>query len=188
MSTSTISFILIFSLAMIPLGYFLRQRDRNRIRTYLMEHNCELLKIVWLSRTFKTPWYSGGYEVTFVNKQNELFRANCYSVHPNHLSWMEPVFMYSVNSWQLEQLKQSGQPIPDQMPFEAKSDRETIIDGLTSSFKFERIWAVKELLEIEIVDWQMHQLLNELATGDEEPEVREAATKIMKKLEIIEEG
>jgi len=96
--------------------------------------------------------------------------------------------MYSVNSWQLEQLKQSGQPIPDQMPFEAKSDRETIIDGLTSSFKFERIWAVKELLEIEIVDWQMHQLLNELATGDEEPEVREAATKIMKKLEIIEEG
>ena len=74
------------------------------------------------------------------------------------------------------------------MPFEEKSDREVIIDGLTSNFKHERIWATEQLLELKIVDWEMRRLLDALATRDEEPKVRAVATKIMKKLQIIDEG
>lgn len=188
MSTGTISFFTIFVVAMAFLGFFLRRRDRERIRAYLEEHNCELLSVVWLSQTYKTLWNSGGFEVTFVNNKNQLFRAKCFSVSFSELAWSEPELMYTVNSWQLAQLKQSGRPIPDQMPFEELSDKEAILDGLTSHFKHERIWAAEQLLELKIVDWEMRQLLDELATRDEEPEVRDAAAKIMKKLQIIDEG
>ena len=83
---------------------------------------------------------------------------------------------------------QPGRRIPNEMPFEAKSDKETIVDGLSSNFKYERIWAVNELLQIENVDEQMLQLLKTLALHDEEIEVCEAAKKIMNKLQIFEEG
>ncbi|WP_420643928.1 hypothetical protein [Candidatus Leptofilum sp.] len=188
LSTGTISFFAIFAFAMTFLGFYLRSRDRKRIRAYLEKHNCELLSVVWLSQSYKTPWNSGGYAVTFVNDKNELYRAKCFSVSFTELAWSEPELMYTVNSWQLEQLKESRRPFPDQMPFEEKSDRETIIDGLTSSFKHERIWAAEQLLELEIVDWEMRRLLDALAVDDEEPDVREAATKIIKKLQIIDEG
>jgi hypothetical protein len=187
LKTFSFTALFIFSIAISVFGYYFRKRDRHRIHAALKENHCEPLHIVWLSQYPKTP-NMVIYEVTFVNTHNELFRAKCFLPYFGKLTWSEPVFMYSVNMWQLAQLKQSGRPIPDQMPFKAKSDKKTIIDGLTSHFKHERIWAAEQLLELEIVDWEMRRLLNDLATGDEEPEVREAATRIIKKLQIIDEG
>lgn len=188
MDTIGIIAIFILSIAIGACGYYFRKTDRQRIHACLKENQFEPLHIVWLSQSNKIFPNFVVYEVTYVNNENELFRVKCFSTSNGELTWSEPVFMYAVNRWQLAQLKQTGRPIPDQMPFEAKSDRKTIIDGLTSHFKHERVWAAEQLLELEIVDWEMRHLLNELAARDEEPEVRKAATKIMKKLQIIDEG
>ena len=180
-------FLVLFSIAMLPLRYFLIARDHQRIRAYLKEREYEALDIAWRSNP---PIISrgGAYEVVYVNAKNELYRARCYAENLSTLFWTEPVFLYSVTARQLDRLKQLGRRIPSTMPFEAKSEKEKVVDGLTSVFKYERIWAVKELLQIENVDGQMLQLLKTVASHDEENEVREAAIDTINKLQIIEEG
>jgi len=151
-----------------------------------MGRNCEALDISWHPNNPLTSRSRGGsYDVLYVNAQNELYQTRCFIENYATLFWTESTFLYAASPERIERLRRFGRKVVDE-PYSAKSEKEKVIDGLTSTFKFERIWAVKALTHLQQVDEQMQQLLKTIAMYDEELEVREAAVETMNQLAIAE--
>ncbi len=67
-----------------------------------------------------------------------------------------------------------------ELPFIAeKSDKEKIIDGLTSTYRHERAWTIKQLWAFDVIDETILHLLKDMSTTDPEPRVREAAKELI---------
>ena len=179
----------LFSILLLPFRFYLLDRDYRRIRAYLSKRGCETLDIVWQpNNLFASRSRGGSYEVVYVNAKNELYRARCFADHYSELFWTEATFLYMATPERLERLRSLSQTRTDEEPFTAKSEKEKVIDGLASVYKYERLWAVNTLSQMTSVDEQMLRLLETLAQLDEEPEVRAAAADTMNKLRILEEG
>lgn len=162
--------------------------DYRRIRKHLQERGCEALDISWHPNNPLVSRSRGGsYDVLFVNAKNELYQTRCFVENYATLFWTESTFLYAASPERIDRLRRLGQREVDE-PYNAKSEKERIIDGLTSTFKFERIWAVEALTHLQQIDEQMQQLLKTIAVYDQESEVREAAIETMNQLSIAEEG
>ena len=181
--------LVLFSILLLPVRSYLMDRDYRRIRLYLKERNLEALDIIWRpNNPFTSRSRGGSYVVKYVNAKNELFQARCYVENHAMLYWTEPTFLYAATPERVDRLRRLGKRVPDEEFYEAKTEKEKVIDGITSVFKYERIWAVRELLQMEHIDEQMVQLLETIALRDEEQEVREAATEVLNQLHAFEEG
>lgn len=181
--------LVLFSILLLPVRFYLLNRDYRRIRLYLKERSCEALDIAWQPNNPLTSRSRGGsYVVKYVNGKNELFQARCYVENYATLFWTEPTFLYVATPERLNRLRRLGQQVSNEEAYEAKAEKEKVIDGLTSVFKYERIWAVKELLQLDCIDEQMYQRLEMVALSDEEQEVREAATEILNQIHTVGEG
>jgi hypothetical protein len=174
--------LFLFSLVILPLRYFLLANDHRRIQNYLKQRNCEALDISWLpSNPLRSRSNGGSYDVLYVNAKNELYRTRCYIESYSTLFWTESTFLYVVSPERIERLRRRGGYVTDE-PYVAKSEKEKVIDGLTSHFKYERIWAVKSVPQMNEIDDQVLQMVKTIASNDEELEVREAAKEIMNQL------
>lgn len=179
---SKIFLLLLFPLVILPLRYFLMANDYRRIKNYLKQRNCEALDISWHpSNPLLSRSNGGSYEVLYVNAKNELYRTRCYIESFSTLFWTESTFLYVASPERIERLRRLGWQTADKL-YEVKSEKEKAIDGLTSVFKFERIWAVRSVSKMDQVDDQVLQLVKTIASDDKEPEVREAAKEIMNQL------
>jgi hypothetical protein len=176
----------LFPIAILPFRYLIMVNDHRRIQKYMMGRNCEALDISWHPNNPLTSRSRGGsYDVLYVNAQNELYQTRCFIENYATLFWTESTFLYAASPERIERLRRFGRKVVDE-PYSAKSEKEKVIDGLTSTFKFERIWAVKALTHLQQVDEQMQQLLKTIAMYDEELDVREAAVETMNQLAIAE--
>jgi hypothetical protein len=176
--------LFIFSLAILPLRYFLMVNDQRRIQHYLKQRDCKALDISWLPRNPITSRSSGGsYSVLYVNGQNELHRARCFIESFSTLYWTESTFLYVASPERIERLRRMGGFANDE-PYAAKSEKEKVTDGLTSVFKYERLWAVKSVAKMNEVDDQVLELVQTIASNDEEPEVREEAKAVLDTLAL----
>lgn len=168
-----------FSLVMLPVRYLLMANDHRRIHHYLKQRNCEALDISWHpNKPLLSRSGGGSYDVLYVTANNELYRTRCYVENFATLFWTEPTFLYVASPERIERLRRMGGFAEDE-PYAAKSEKEKVMDGLTSVFKYERLWAIKSVHTLNEVDEQVLQLVKTIASNDEEPEVREAATEIM---------
>ncbi|MCB8981340.1 MAG: hypothetical protein H6657_28375 [Ardenticatenaceae bacterium] len=179
---SKLFLLLAFSLVMLPIRYLLLVNDHRRIHQYLKQRNCEAIDISWHpNKPLLSRSRGGSYDVLYVNAKNELYRTRCYVEDLVTLFWTESTFLYVASPERIERLRRMGGFTEDE-PYTAKSAKEKVIDGLTSVFKYERLWAVKSVLTMNEVDDQVRQIVKNIASNDEEPEVREVATKIMNQL------
>jgi hypothetical protein len=73
---------------------------------------------------------------------------------------------------------------------DTRSQKEKLLDGLNSFYKYERIQTAKDIEALEMVADVVLQRLADLAATDPEPEVRQAAQNALLKHEpvIIKEG
>ena len=65
------------------------------------------------------------------------------------------------------------------LPTLEKSNKEKIIDGLTSSFRHERAWTIKQLRAFDAINDTILQILKEMSVTDPEPRVKEAARELL---------
>ncbi|WP_420630759.1 hypothetical protein [Candidatus Leptofilum sp.] len=178
--------LFLLSLIFLPLllfHYFLMADHHRRIKNFLRKHSYEALEISRQAQHSNDV----SYKVLYVSNKNELFRARCSVGFYRRLYWSESTFLYVASPERIEQLRRMDWQ-SDDIPFKAKSEKEKVMDGLSSVFKHERIWAVKAVPQMNQVDDQVLQLVKTIASNDEDLEVREVATVIMNKLQIFEEG
>ncbi|KAA3660962.1 MAG: hypothetical protein DWQ04_17930 [Chloroflexi bacterium] len=76
------------------------------------------------------------------------------------------------NRWR----EKSAKELPS---IEEKSNKEKIIDGLTSLYRYERAWTIKQLWAFDVIDEIILHLLKDISTTDPEPRVREAASELL---------
>ena len=74
---------------------------------------------------------------------------------------------------------QQEKPARELLFTEGISDKEKIIDGLTSTYRHERTWTIKQLRELDDIDGQILYLLKDIAAADPDPQVREAARELI---------
>jgi len=109
-----------------------------------------------------------------------VYKARCQFGANWELYWTEPRFLYQLSQEQAVRMivRRSGQePIP---LIELKSEKEKLIDSLRSGYKYERMWATKEVGSQKDVDDQVIHILKEMSVDDPEPEVREAAGEALR--------
>ena len=170
---------LFFLLISLPLGYLSFANGRNRIRAYLRKRNYELVDISWKAHLMSRH---GWFIVTYLTPQNELWKANCSIGGNSHFFWTEPELLKEVTPAQRERLIRRKQNSDEPVFHEEKLEKEKLIDGLTSGYKYERIWTAKHIREHEDVDEQVLQILKGLSVDDPEPEVRQAALETVRYL------
>jgi hypothetical protein len=179
-----IFFVIFFSVLL----FFQHVRSKeafDRIRRDLKHRNLQLIDID--QHTFGPFESKRGYfyDVEYMNSNYEVYRARCQFGTNWQIYWTEPTYRNRLSPGQAERLLSGKSGIEISLDVDPKPEKERLIDGLKSNFKYERIWTANEIKELESVDEQVMFILQELSVSDPDPEVREAAQGTIQKLDII---
>jgi hypothetical protein len=173
--------ILVYLIILIPIHELLNADAKERIRAYLKERNYRVVDITW---SHYLGSRHGHYVVKYLTENNELYRASCHLDRQSQIFWSEPRFVWRYTAEQAEYVL-SGRAEGEQSELPVRlPGKEELINSLTSGYKFERMWAVKKLHELETVEASTVQIVKDMVLDDPDPDVRQAAREAIQSREM----
>ncbi len=128
------------------------------------------------------------FRVRFQDQEGQFYTTYCkVHVSSNQLYWTQnPAYLIEHFSGFTDiHLDSEGKyyPFSDSgLNLNEDGMKEMVVNSLTSSYRYERQAMAKRLAEQEVVDDVFLQLLQDMAVGDEDEEVRETAVATLKAL------
>ncbi|MFZ0545512.1 MAG: hypothetical protein WAM60_08740 [Candidatus Promineifilaceae bacterium] len=128
------------------------------------------------------------YKVSYVTAGNDMYKAYCVLWASGELYWSDPIFtrkVSSVETYNLIRWNDGSENVPVKL---IPSDKEEIIDGLTSNYRYERLQMAQQVGNLDTVDELVVYILQDMANDDPDLAVRQAAQEAAQNLTLEEKA